>query len=96
MTIIAEKGTVKIGNRNIPINSQTEALLPQEYRKQLGNIKSYALRLLQQSGNIDNLIAQNGLDAINNEIDRIYREGFSQIDTQSLGDVSSEGLGANQ
>ena len=94
--LTSQKGTVKIGNRNIPINSQTEALLPQEYRKQLGNIKSYALRLLQQSGNIDNLIAQNGLDAINNEIDRIYREGFSQIDTQSLGDVSSEGLGANQ
>ena len=94
--LTSQKGTVKIGNRNIPINSQTEALLPQEYRKQLGNIKSYALRLLQQSGNIDNLIAQNGLDAINNEIDRIYREGFSQIDTQSLGDVSSEGLGVNQ
>ena len=35
-------------------------------------------------------------DKFNNEIDRIYREGFSQIDTQSLGDVSSEGLGANQ
>ena len=36
------------------------------------------------------------VESVNNEIDRIYREGFSQIDTQSLGDVSSEGLGANQ
>ena len=94
--LTSQKGMVKVGDRNIPITSQTEALLPQEYRRQLGNIKNYALRLLQQSGTIDNLIAQDGLNAINNEIDRIYREGFSQIDTQSLGTAASGNLGANQ
>jgi hypothetical protein len=94
--LTSQKGMVKVGDRNIPITSQTEALLPQEYRRQLGNIKNYALRLLQQSGTIDNLIAQDGLNAINNEIDRIYREGFSQIDTQSLGNAASGNLGANQ
>ena len=82
--LTSQKGRVKIGDKIMPINSQTEALLPQEYRRQLGNIKNYALRLLQQSGTIDNLIAQNGLDAINTEIDRIYTEGFSQLDPQVL------------
>ena len=71
--LTSQKGMVKVGDRNIPITSQTEALLPQEYRRQLGNIKNYALRLLQQSGTIDNLIAQDGLNAINNEIDRIKK-----------------------
>ena len=93
--LTSQKGMVKVGGKNIPITSQTESLLPQEYRTALGNIKSYALRLLQQSGNIDNLIAQDGLNAITNEIDRIYREGFSQLDQQKLDSIStaSEELG---
>ena len=93
--LTSQKGMVKVGGKNIPITSQTESLLPQEYRTALGNIKSYALRLLQQSGNIDNLIAQDCLNAITNEIDRIYREGFSQLDQQKLDSIStaSEELG---
>ena len=87
--LTSQKGRVKVGDRFIPITSQTEALLPQEYRKQLGNIKNYSLRLLQQSGTIDNLIAQNGLDAINNEINRIYTEGFSQLEPEQLSGVAT-------
>jgi len=82
--LTSKPGMIKIDNRNMPINSQTEALLPLEYRRQLGAIKNYALRLLQQAGGIDNFIAQDGLNAVNEEIYRIYREGFSQIDPKKL------------
>ena len=41
--LTSQKGIIKVGDRNIPITSQTEALLPQEYRTALGNIKNYAL-----------------------------------------------------
>jgi hypothetical protein len=82
--LTSKPGMIKIDNRNMPINSNTQALLPLEYRRQLGAIKNYALKLLQQAGGIDNFIAQDGLNAVNEEIYRIYREGFSQLDPKEL------------
>ena len=87
--LTSQKGRVKVGDRFIPITSQTEALLPQEYRTQLGNIKNYALRLLQQSGSLGTLLRQDGLNAINNEINRIYTEGFSQLEPEQLSGVAT-------
>ena len=93
--LTSQKGMIKVGNRNIPINSKTEALLPQEYRTALGNIKSFSLELLQKAGTLDNLIKQGGLNTINAEINRIYKEGFNQVDQQRLDSIStaSEELG---
>ena len=81
-TLLKEPGMIKIDGRNFPKNSQTAALMPQEYRERLGKLKDTTMRSLVQEGNLTNFYSGGGLARITEEINKIYTEGLDAANKQ--------------
>ncbi len=75
-TLLKEPGMIKIDGRNFPKNSQTAALMPQEYRERLGKLKDTTMRSLVREGNLTNFYSGGGLARITEEINKIYTDGL--------------------
>ena len=89
-TLLKEPGMIKIDGRNFPKNSQTAALMPQEYRERLGKLKDTTMRSLVQEGNLTNFYSGGGLARITEEINKIYTEGLDAANKQGkLNNISS-------